>query len=147
MAIIDASGSLDRAASMTLPAPPPPSPIPQDIRDALSPAQRTRLEGLLARPRANHVLSYRFSTRIGRRHIYFAMMSGVENRSTQRLAAEEQNRGVARVFLHFTILSLIYSGVVLSIAAVFIGGLYMVKSYLGIDLFPEPSFMHDWFFT
>lgn len=144
---LDASGSPDRAMSLTPAEPLPASKIPQDIRDLLSPAQINRLEGLLARPRAKHVLAYRFSTRIGQQHIYFAMMSGFENRSPQRLAAEAQNRGAARVFVHFTALSLIYSGVVLSIWVVMIGVLYMLKSYLGIDLFPELSFLHDWFFA
>ena len=147
MAIIDASGSPDRAMSLTPAVSVPPSHIPQDICDLLSPRQIALLEGLLARPRAKHVLAYRFSTRIGQQHVYFAMMSGVENRSPLRLAAEAQNRGAVWVFVNITTLSLIYSGVVLSIGAVLLGGLYLVKSYLGINLFAEPSFLHDWLFT
>ena len=124
----------------------PPDPIPADICAALSPAQIATLRAMLARPRADHVLDYRFSTGLGSSRIYFAFMSGIENRSPERLARDDQHRSLRRILFQLMLLSVLYTGIVASIGLVAVAGLYLLKSALGIDLFPDVSFLHDVFF-
>ena len=120
--------------------------IPADIRAALTPAQLARLvclvADLAAPPRAGHVIAYRASTRFLGQEIYLALFSGAERRAPDRLEQTRQKRSLIYLLFHLTMGCLTLLALLAGAAVV----LYLVKSFLGIDLFDGPSFLHEYVF-
>lgn len=64
-------------------------------------------------------------------------------------ASHERNRAESpKLYVHALSIShkIAVGALALSSSSVAFVGLYMVKSAVGIDLFPGPSFMHDQFY-
>jgi hypothetical protein len=120
--------------------------LPADIHAALAPSQRARLAELMAQPASDHTVAYQVSTSLLGRNFYLALFWGREQRSFHRLDEEGQRRSFKEVLFAATLISTVISGAfTLTVAAVAVG-LYLLKSFLGIDIFEHHSFMHRFFF-
>ncbi|MEQ1650240.1 MAG: hypothetical protein ABL898_16800 [Hyphomicrobiaceae bacterium] len=121
--------------------------IPDDIRERLSAEQVMRLAKLVSgAPRSEHAIAYRVSTRLFGRPIYLAFFTGEELRSSARISDDGHRRSPSLLLLKITMFCMWWAmtaGLVI-VSAVIV--LYVVKSVLGIDLFPGPSVLHYWVF-
>jgi len=119
--------------------------IPRGASAAFTPEHLAALDVAIAQTRsrpANHRIDFRVSVPVFGRRYYFVLLGGKERRSYERLTREGHNStwrmSLAYAFLAGTIAST-------SMVVVFLL-LYVFKSMLGIDIFPEHSFLHDIFY-
>lgn len=122
--------------------------IPPDIRALLNSAQAERLESLIARPSGDHAIAYQVSTAVLGRRYYFALLTGCEKRSPQRITHDGHARSFGGLLFRAALIFWAVSGLLTAILITVIVALYLIKSLLGIDLFPgQHSFLHQFFFT
>ncbi len=111
------------------------SHIPSDIRQSFSPEQIQALEDAFGEQWARHPLDIRRSFGFWRFRYYFVIIGGRERRDLTR----RQERFFSLSELAFYIGFLAFS------TSLGILALYLVKSALGIDIFPHFSFgIWDW---
>lgn len=122
--------------------------IPADIRSVLTPAQNARLvtlmASLMAPPQAEHAITYRVSTSFLGHRIYLALFSGAERRVPKRVARQKRTPLYLLMNLVIGCLTLLAMVMAVLIWAAIV--LYLVKSWLGIDIFDGPSFLHEYVF-
>jgi hypothetical protein len=113
---------------------------------AMQHAPSSHFDRLPRSHRGNHLLAYRVSTALFGRRFYFTILSGTETRAPARLARD----GHAMSLWAFLFRIVFVCGwVTLAALTVAVAGailIYMVKSYLGIDLMHGPSFLHAYFY-
>ncbi|MGD9785666.1 MAG: hypothetical protein AB7E80_05430 [Hyphomicrobiaceae bacterium] len=95
------------------------------------------------RPRpATHKLDFRASVPFFGRRYYVVLLGGRERRSRARIAGDGQDAtwrmSVAYAVLFGSLASLAMTGTIVV--------LYLIKSLLGIDVFPDHSILHGLFF-
>lgn len=111
--------------------------LPEHLRDSFNEEQLAALRGVFgARSWVRHRVDLRGTVRLWRNHYYFAIVAG---RNKRNLTRPQQNlsliakAALATLFLLFSALV----GLVI---------LYLLKSALGINLFPDFSLgLWDWF--
>ncbi|MCB1513263.1 MAG: hypothetical protein KDJ18_00320 [Hyphomicrobiaceae bacterium] len=119
--------------------------IPRGASAVFTPEHLAALDVALAqtRPRrANHRIDFRVSVPLLGTRWYFVLLGGKERRSRSRVASDGQNAAWR--------LSIAYAALMCSVASAsmiaMILVLYVIKSALGIDIFPEHSILHGIFF-
>lgn len=119
--------------------------IPRGACAAFTPEHLAALDAAIAQTRPKpmaHKIDFRVSVPVFTRRYYFVLLGGRERRSRARLASDGQD-ATWRVSLAYAILmSTIASATMVTVVI----ALYIVKSALGIDIFPEHSFLHGIFF-
>ncbi len=111
--------------------------LPRDLRDSFTPQQLDALRNAFAtRSWARHKLDLRGTFRLWSNQYYFVLVGGRNKRNlsrAQRNLSLAAKAGVLTLFLFFSIL-------------VGLVALYLAKSALGINLFPNYSLgLWDWF--
>lgn len=113
--------------------------FPADALDMPWHAQQAAIMSSLRASATPHAIDYRVSIPTGLwGSWYVVMLAGRERRNAARLAAEGQTSLSRRTVL-------ISAALLVLLAAALFGALcalYLVKSLLGIDLFPGPSPLH-----
>lgn len=96
--------------------------------------------------KGRHRFAYRASSSVLGRRFYVAIFIGAEKRDDARLQTEKQQKTFLRLItttlgfvwtLFFVTVVLLGLGVVIA---------YLLKSSLGINLFEQHSFLHDYFY-
>lgn len=121
--------------------------IPIDIRERLTGEQLVRLERMLpAADDSHHWFAYRISTRAFGVPFYVALFTGSEKRGPQRVAEEGGRRSLWRLALDALLFGwwMLLPAALLMVGA-FIGA-YLVKSWMGFDLFEDHFILHRLFF-
>ena len=115
--------------------------VPDDIRAALSPPQVAHLVCMLRSK--EHVVTYQISTNFLGEQIYLAVFAGPEDRAPARLRRERQYRSFLSLLVKFGLGSIVPA--ILTVAGLMAGVLvlYLVKSWLHIDLLEGHSLLHD----
>lgn len=111
--------------------------LPEDIRESFTAQQLEGLRSAFAtRSWGRHQLDWRGTFKLWSNQYYFVLVGGRNKRSlsrAQRNLSLAAKAGVITLFLFFSI-------------AVGLVALYLIKSALGIDLFPNFSLgLWDWF--
>lgn len=113
--------------------------FPPGLLDTLTPSQRAAIRSLIRTSARRHAIDYRVSFPTGIWGAwYLVILAGRERRNAARLADEGQTSLRRRTVLISAILLL---GLMAALFGV-LCALYIVKSLLGIDLFPGPSPLH-----
>lgn len=120
--------------------------IPPDIRAALSADQIARLTALLPAPR-RHAAAWRASSRLFGRRFYLAVLTGREGRTPRRVRADRQAMSFGQLVFRIFAVAFWITAVCLVAVLAGIVAIYLVKSYLGIDLMDGPSPLHRFFFN
>lgn len=111
--------------------------LPDDLKDSFTPEQLAALKVAFgARHWGRHKVDLRGTLRLGRWRYYFVFLAGRNRRDLSRLE-KDLSRGAKALVLSLLLLCLLLLG---------LGVLYLIKSALNIDLFPDFSLgLWDWF--
>jgi hypothetical protein len=88
-------------------------------------------------PAASHLIELRASAPFPWGQYYVTLLVGRERRSNRRLRAERQTRWTRQVVVYFLLLSIL-----LALVTGYLVILYVIKSALGINIFPGSSPFH-----
>jgi hypothetical protein len=117
--------------------------LPQDVREALAPAQLDALAAALAQPTSPQLVDFRLSVRWLRRRYYTRLLIGHERRSLSRLQQEKQIHLGSAVVLMAAAVWLVVS----ILLALTVSLLYLAKAAYGFDVFDGDSLLHACFFN
>ncbi|MFC3609271.1 3-phosphoshikimate 1-carboxyvinyltransferase [Stutzerimonas tarimensis] len=111
--------------------------LPEDLQNSFTPEQLAALKVAFgARSWGRHKVDLRGTLRFGRWRYYFVFLAGRNRRDLSRLE-RDLSRGAKAMMLSLVLLGLLLAG---------LGLLYLIKSALGIDIFPGFSLgIWDWF--
>jgi hypothetical protein len=113
--------------------------LPKDIRDSFTQVQLDALRvAFSARQWGRHRIDWRGTFSLGHSRYYFVFLFGRNRRDLSRLERKLSLLGKAAVVTAFLVFCM----------AIGLVGLYLIKSALGINLFPNFSLgLWDWFRT
>lgn len=94
-------------------------------------------------PTTRHSIDYRISTSIFGRQVYFVFLSGFDQRSLHRVFADDELRPFPTYFLKFILVLFVLASAFLMLVGGAVVALYVLKSYVGIDIFDDHSVLHD----
>lgn len=98
------------------------------------------------RRKDNHAFAYRASSSLFGKRFYFSIFFGKEKRSDARLEADGRKKPFwVLMVMAFTIAWIIFWLTIVSLGLGVVV-VYLLKSGIGIDLFEQNSFLHDYFF-
>ena len=119
--------------------------VPQSATAAFTSAHLAALDVALAQTRqhpANHRIDFRASLPFFRKRYYVVLLAGKERRSLARIRRDGQDDTWRLSLAYGLLMTVVASCTMFCVVVV----LYLVKSMLGIDIFPEHSWLHGLFF-
>jgi len=110
------------------------SKISDDVLTSLTPEQLSEISGAISasRPLKKHPIDFRGVITLFFARFYFVLLMGRDRRYSVKAIERERRRNsdiIASILFVFTILSPVIVGIFLL--------LYFIKSFLGIDIFPN----------
>jgi hypothetical protein len=89
-----------------------------------------------------HAVDYRVSVRLFGLPVYLVLLAGCDLRSTGRLQEDGQLRSLAVLLIKSGLLALAGLSFLCMLLGLMVIVLYIVKSFIGIDIFDGPSSLH-----